>query len=292
MATNPHQPGGVRCADGFVRLRTGRGAVPGRPADPLSPTRSSGSTPTARCSRTGNPGFFDRQIPGRSEFPRRSGTRCSSTTYLYSYNFGPDERAAAAARADVRLRARGVRAERCGSDLRAGPVLGLLGHAAARADTAGGRRSFRSDNPFVPGRPRAPARLARPDPTAPSRSQKRVSETGPRTGTFDVRRIPGDPGCCPARSSTAGRTRRTRRLAPTTRRTARPATCSRSQHRGADLRTGRRRVHLRRVRSVRPWIDLDRVHGVHLDRCVQPRRRRPDDRRSVADRSAARVARG
>ena len=40
------------------------------------------------------------------------------------------------------------------------------------------------DNPFVPRRPRAAARLAADDPTEAFSFEKRVSETGPRTGTI------------------------------------------------------------------------------------------------------------
>ncbi len=151
------------------------------PGGPLSTNTQFGFNADGTVFTTGNPFFLDNQFSGVRNF-RGVRDPVFFNDYAYTFNFAPDnalqlplERTSAFARAEfelseaARVYAQGLYADYSATQqLAATPVIDI---------------AIPVGNPFVPD----DLRLlldSRADPTAPLFLSKRLSETGPRTGTF------------------------------------------------------------------------------------------------------------
>jgi iron complex outermembrane receptor protein len=152
------------------------------PDGPLSTNTQFGFNDDGTVFTTGNFIFSDNQFPGVRNF-RAARDPVFYNDYFYSYNFAPDnalqlplERNSAFLRAEFEL-----------SEAARFYAQGLYADystTAQLAPTPVGSVFIPVDNPFVP----ADFKLlldSRADPTEAFTFAKRLSETGPRTGTYD-----------------------------------------------------------------------------------------------------------
>ena len=138
----------------------------------------------------GNPGFEINQVDGASTISGAMRDPVFFNPYKYTYNFAPDnalqlplERTSAFARAEfelsdsVRIYAQGLYSDYSVTRQLAATPLREVFHASQQS--------------VCPRRPRAAARVTTADPTEAVMLFKRVSETGPRTGTheYDVYQV-------------------------------------------------------------------------------------------------------
>ena len=228
------------------------------PDGPLSTNTQFGFNGDGTVFTTGN-FLLGKSVLGREEFPRRAGPRFLQRLSLFVQLHAGQRAGAAIERNSAFLRAEFELSE--AARFYAQGLYADYSTTAQLAPTPVGSVFVPVGNPFVP----ADLKLlldSRDDPTAAFTFAKRLSETGPRTGRFDNEMYQVMLGVA-GRVLDGWSYEAYAQLGANDQENFQTGNVLTLAHGGADLRAGRRRVHLWRVRPVRQGLDLGRVPGVH-----------------------------